>query len=1042
MGEEENALGTDSISVSSHVESDSMFSKFRDVWAGASDRMENAGEFVHDMVEKPVRGFYRALHKSPGAVIVILLLGTLYVGQYSVDFQHQINGDVEVYLPDGAESKDLLLEVREGWSTDIVMLYIHTDNAIDGAGRGTCETIDDCEHNITHVDVLKQLSYLEGDDNSEPGNYERGLDWNKEDRGKDDGVVWVLSPAQIIKEANSSRARFTCAAAEHGLFGISDDDCVIPNSVNPSEGYSIPSEQDTVNEMVENAGSLMDSFVRDTNGDDIWDTAVVVMGIRFDMSDTQIDPRYDPKGEPGQPPNLKDHKAFIEYASRLIHPEPNDGESLNYRPGAEEHYDNCPLCEKQFTEKLSSMWYEYEDTGEKGWRTPESHCNPADEDTDAEYSRCAITITGLTPVLHDVSDAVYEQLEWMLPWSLAFVAATMIILHRNPKVLIICGTPIIMSLAVTFGITVMANIELTPMIIAAGPILIGLGVDYALHLINRIEENRNERLEQAAEAAWREQREGLQSEEVDPWDPEIYLGATVDAAMTTGNAIFLSALTTIVGFSVLAWPFLVPIKPMRTVGLTLVLGIACTFFFSMVMVPALGWILRYRKRGLETADKAWKQIGKIPVVGWWAVIIVAILVSSAGALMMADEMGKDITGSSDEVPPGLATYETLAEYSRVFEGGQTNMFIVDATEHTGQNEAPIRDLDVLDAIDAMEENINDVPETTTVSLVTILKSVHVDLGIPGVESQSLWEILHDECWNITEDPDFSDLLNPQCLPYYGSSQPQMVDVAFNTLSVEIRSMLMNEENEIIGGETQTLVYVNQPYINLRDAGELRNQIDTYLAAGFPALPDVEVSELTGGLPLSLDINKGVHDAQTDATLMTMLVLLIVMTFLFRSFRLAFFTMTAVGVVVLWQPLLMFGGNVNVNVFTAMVSTIVFGIGVDDSIHIIDRIREEKETPGGIVKTVSRTGQTIFETTATTCAGLGAGLLVDIPGLRNFFMLMMLLITFALLTSAILLPALLVGWHTMLYSITGRGSYQDLDVDVLVAQERTMDAVLE
>ena len=153
-------------------------------------------------------------------------------------------------------------------------------------------------------------------------------------------------------------------------------------------------------------------------------------------------------------------------------------------------------------------------------------------------------------------------------------------------------------------------------------------------------------------------------------------------------------------------------------------------------------------------------------------------------------------------------------------------------------------------------------------------------------------------------------------------------------------------------------------------------------------------------------------------------------------------MTAVGVVVLWQPLLMFGGNVNVNVFTAMVSTIVFGIGVDDSIHIIDRIREEKETPGGIVKTVSRTGQTIFETTATTCAGLGAGLLVNIPGLRNFFLLMMLLITFALLTSAILLPAMLVGWHTMMFKISGRGSYQDLDVDVLMSEAQTMDAVLE
>ncbi len=364
------------------------------------------------------------------------------------------------------------------------------------------------------------------------------------------------------------------------------------------------------------------------------------------------------------------------------------------------------------------------------------------------------------------------------------------------------------------------------------------------------------------------------------------------------------------------------------------------------------------------------------------------------------------------------------------------MFIVDAEDHTGENEAPIRDLNVLDAIDEMEDEIDDVPETTTVSLVTILKAVHVDLGIPGVEAQSLWEILHSDCWGNSTNP-----LRPDCWPYASSSQPQMVNVAFDTLSVEIRSMLMNEENENVGGETQTLVYVNQPYINLRDAGELRDEIDGLLGVGFPDLPDVKVSELTGGLPLSLDINKGVHDAQTDATMMTMLVLLIVMTLLFRSFRLAFFTMTAVGVVVLWQPLLMFGGNVNVNVFTAMVSTIVFGIGVDDSIHIIDRIREEKETPGGIVKTVSRTGQTIFETTATTCAGLGAGLLVDIPGLRNFFLLMMMLITFALLTSSILLPAMLVGWHTMMFKLKGKGDYQDYDQDIVVSDHSTMDAVL-
>ena len=60
---------------------------------------------------------------------------------------------------------------------------------------------------------------------------------------------------------------------------------------------------------------------------------------------------------------------------------------------------------------------------------------------------------------------------------------------------------------------------------------------------------------------------------------------------------------------------------------------------------------------------------------------------------------------------------------------------------------------------------------------------------------------------------------------------------------------------------------------------------------------------------------------------------------------------------------MFGGNV-----TSMYSLRWFDHclwdGVDDSIHIIDRIREERF--GGIVKTVYD-WQTILGTTATTCA---------------------------------------------------------------------------
>jgi len=1070
----------------------------------ASQLVNDASDATHIVVQRSAELLYSAILRSPAYLIVILLLASALVGWRAEDFEHQINGDVEIYLPDGANSTELLNEVREQWATDIVILYIQTNNALPESKRGT--------ENITHENILNQISWIEGDDNNvNEGGYRRGLDYNKNDRGSItcnspntgcDGVVWVLSPAQIVKEANSTDYRFSCAVEKYGLPG-SDGSCSIA-SMNPYEGYSIPQgdgAQERIDGYVENAADLMSNFVRDTNGDGVWDTGVIVMGISFDMSNTDITARQNYKDE--EEP-IRDHKAFISHAKSLL---------------GSASVDDCEICTRIYDDKVSTM---------------------DQERLDVIPQRRAVTVTGLTPVLHDVSDSIYLELRHtMLPISLFLVGLTMLILHKSWKVIVICGTPIALSLAITFGSTVLFDIMLTPMIISAGPILVGLGVDYSLHLTNRIDENRTEIMEKMKDDAWAAARDGGDPIEVDPFEPEISLTATVRAAMTTGNAIFLSALTTIIGFSVLTWPELVPIKPMRTVGVTLLIGISTTFVVSMLMVPSWIELLQYRRgesgnifrSGLvdssrrkriraekeaessgrwavkeedsaidssdvfgtimgvnslffylvSTAafsgflflftdltndgclilgftlsttltfsmlDEFWESVGRVPLKATLLVILVSSAATIWGGMMFTEQLGKDITGSSDEVPPGLESYEALREYSIVFEGGQTNMFIVDATARGPQNEtAPIRDLPILDAIDYMQVmKIDNVANTTTISLVDILKAVHVDVEIEGLQiyEQSLWELIHDECWDQSSNP-----LRPDCWPYSISSREDMVNIAFDTLSPEIRSMLMNADQG--SGETKTLVYVNQPYINLAVAGGLRDTIDDHLDEGGCLGPlqcqalgiaGVSNSLLTGGLPVSLDINDGIHEAQSETTIATMAILLFVMALLFRSPRLALFTMTAVGVVVLWQPILMWFYKVNVNVFTAMIGTLVFGIGVDDSIHIIDRIKDERETPAGIQKSVSRTGRTIFETTATTCAGLAAGLFVAIPGLQNFFVLMMLLLVLALLTSSILLPSLIVAYHQLSHALRGEiGTWQDFEESGAIADSSPIDAVV-
>ncbi|MGY8728835.1 MAG: MMPL family transporter, partial [Candidatus Poseidoniales archaeon] len=164
---------------------------------------------------------------------------------------------------------------------------------------------------------------------------------------------------------------------------------------------------------------------------------------------------------------------------------------------------------------------------------------------------------------------------------------------------------------------------------------------------------------------------------------------------------------------------------------------------------------------------------------------------------------------------------------------------------------------------------------------------------------------------------------------------------------------------------------------------------------------------------------------------------ILLAIIFRSPRLGIYTMIPVAIVILWQPLLMKSGDVNVNIFTAMIGTIVFGIGVDDSIHVMHRIREEGETPTGIANAIEETGQTIFETTATTVGGISAGFIAAFPGLENFFMLMCLLIFFAFITSAFLLPAIITAEHTLRAKIRGGGPWADYGDGIVLASPLSM-----
>ena len=954
---------------------------FRNTMEPAQKKVEKwQGEF-NSYARKRTEQLYRTVLASPAIFVLLLVVVAAFLGQSGLDFQSQIEDDVEIFLPDGAESTELLLEVRQEWSTDIAVIYIQTDNARLGGGLGD---------NITDEKILREISWIEGDDDNVGGSSTgRGMDYDKEDYGTIDGVLWIISPAQVMKEINSADGRFNQSMCVHGVNTRLpvDLDCELL----PAGGrYAIPDQQ-TIDQIIQNSSGAFEALIKDTNdndlsvdsdgdgdptndmdGDGIWDTTAVIVGMRSDVPD---------------------------------------------------------------------QWGEFDQLLD--------HFDDIIDDRPMDYQSTNMTVTGLTKTLEDVSDAIYDDLVKMMPYSILFTILIISFLHRSAKVVIITGTPILLALGVTFGASVVLKWTLTPMIVATFPILIGLGVDYALHMVNRIEEVRRKEVERILEENNTRKRQGKDLlEEPDIWDKEFYIHCVTSMAGSTGVAVFLSALTTMIGFSVLIAPTIVNIAPIRSVGLTLVVGILSTLLFSIILVPALAWMLRFHKR---TNPSMWKNIGKVPVRYFVVILLVTSTVTAYGIANL-DELNEPITGSS-EAPEGIESLDKIAQYSEQFDSGQTSMFVFDATNRMNDNETSnIRDLPVMDAIDRLEQRIDAVESTNTTSIITFLKAVPVNIQLNDnvvLYEGSLWDLLHEECW------DSQDLFDTNCLGWSAipvsereALRKDMVNVAFDTLSLEVRSMLLNQL------ETKAIIYVDQPYMNLNIASDLRDEIDEILSEP-PELQQTRTSKLTGGLPVSLDINEGIHDTQSRTTILTMLILTIVLAIVFRSIRLGIVTMVPVAVVILWQPLLMQSGDVNVNIFTAMIGTIVFGIGVDDAIHVMHRIQEEGENSKGIAHSIEETGQTIFETTITTVAGISAGFLAAFPGLENFFMLMCLLIIFAFVTSSFLLPSILVAEHTVRDLVKGRTTFGELirgedpwrdmsgDMTITKASElKPVDAVLD
>ena len=176
-------------------------------------------------------------------------------------------------------------------------------------------------------------------------------------------------------------------------------------------------------------------------------------------------------------------------------------------------------------------------------------------------------------------------------------------------------------------------------------------------------------------------------------------------------------------------------------------------------------------------------------------------------------------------------------------------------------------------------------------------------------------------------------------------------------------------------------------------------------------PSISIARLTGS-----PFTREVQLSATTRTLYTSLpiaiaaaTLLLIITM--RSFKYAIITVIPIGLVVAWLYGIMQIAGFSLNFVTAMIGAISIGVGIDYSIHMTQRFREElKQNPSRItaIKRTSRgTGVALLASAASSIVGFVILGFAPMPMFASYGQLTALMIFLALIASLVVLPCLLM-----------------------------------
>ncbi len=525
-------------------------------------------------------------------------------------------------------------------------------------------------------------------------------------------------------------------------------------------------------------------------------------------------------------------------------------------------------------------------------------------------------------------------------------------------------------------------------------ILIGLGVDYAIHFTSRYRE-------------------------------EIGSGNTVSGSATStlksvGIALTLATLATIVGFLT---NIVSPLPELKDFGILVSAGIFFAFFLVMTFVPAIRTLLDRRAEKKEninvdafssSGDSVLNKIaassGIIPKKLKIFALILLFAISGYGYYSFTNL--ETIFEFTDFLPEDDPVVQTLGLLTDEFGGGfgETTSVLIEGD-----------DLATPEAHNALITSINNLSEKENIVVYAgnvAAESVVATLGqllapqeaapgaAPAMPDMALLGSLGSFGVDLMSGAQGIDALKVKETGDVQGLYEYLVDLDSEAF---LATLYFNEENVVTAQQVRITTSAGslgaaQLRDDIYDAFQPMSSLGISIAATNDAIVTQSVSDL---------ISESQFQSLIFAILASMIFLILYYLIDIRKPFLGVITILPVVAIVMGTYLGMYFLDIPLNPVTSTLSGLAIGIGVPFVIHVTNRFRETlliTDSPVDAVRTTLKTtGGSLFGSAFTTMAGFGILMTSSLKPFQQMGQVVVVALGFALVASILILPTLLVFW---------------------------------